>query len=74
MQFLSFGIQFKFVCGFALFIAIAHLAFLKAKKQALWSCSFDEGDFNAFHAAGECRRQVKNVTKYVEIVEFHDHI
>ena len=32
---------------------------------------------NAFHAAGECRRQVKNLTKFVkniEIVEFHDHI
>ena len=32
---------------------------------------------NAFHAAGECRRQVKNVIKFVknvEIVEFHDHI
>ena len=32
---------------------------------------------NAFHAAGECRRQVKNVTKIeknVEIMEFHDHI
>ena len=32
---------------------------------------------NAFHAAGECRRQVKNVTKFVknvEIVEFRDHI
>ena len=33
--------------------------------------------FNAFHAAGECRRQVKNVTnlvKNVTIVEFHDYI
>ena len=32
---------------------------------------------NAFHAAGECRRQVKNLTKFVknvEIFEFHDHI
>ena len=32
---------------------------------------------NAFHVAGECRRQVKNVTnlfKNVKIVEFHDHI
>ena len=32
---------------------------------------------NAFHAAGECRRQVKNVTKYVknvEIVDIHDHM
>ena len=32
---------------------------------------------NAFHAAGECRRQVKKVTtfvKNVEIMEFHDHI
>ena len=32
---------------------------------------------NAFHAAGECRRQVKNATKFVknvEIVKFHDHI
>ena len=35
---------------------------------------------NAFHAAGECRqcrRHVKRLTtfvKYVEIVEFHDHI
>ena len=32
---------------------------------------------NAFHAAGECRRQVKNLThfvKNVKIVEFHDHI
>ena len=32
---------------------------------------------NAFRAAGECRRQVKNVTnfvKYLKIVEFHDHI
>ena len=31
--------------------------------------------FNAFHAADECRRQVKNLTKFVknvEIVEFHD--
>ena len=31
----------------------------------------------SFHAAGECRRQVKNVTKFVknvEIVELHDHI
>ena len=32
---------------------------------------------NAFHAAGECRRHVKNVTKFVtnvEIVKFDDHI
>ena len=31
---------------------------------------------NAFHAAGECRRQVKNVTilKNVKIVEFHEYI
>ena len=32
---------------------------------------------NAFHAAGECRRQVKNLTKFVENVtmsEFHHHI
>ena len=33
--------------------------------------------FSAFHAAGECRRQVKSLTKFVknvEIMEFHDHI
>ena len=32
---------------------------------------------NIFHAAGECRRQVKNVTNLVNnvnILEFHDHI
>ena len=32
---------------------------------------------NAFHAAGECKRQVKNVTKYVKnvnILEFNNHI
>ena len=32
---------------------------------------------NAFRVAGECRRQVKNVTTFVinvKIVEFHDHI
>ena len=32
---------------------------------------------NAFHAAGECRWHVKNVTKFVKNVknvEFHDHI
>ena len=32
---------------------------------------------NAFHAAGECRRQVKNLTNLVKngkIVEFHVHI
>ena len=32
---------------------------------------------NAFRAAGECRRQFKNVTNFVKnvkIVEFHDHI
>ena len=32
---------------------------------------------NAFRAAGECRRQVKNVTNLVKnviIVELHDHI
>ena len=32
---------------------------------------------NAFHAAGECRRQVKNVSnlvKNVKIMEFHYHI
>ena len=32
---------------------------------------------NAFHAAGECRRQIKKLTKFVKnvkIVEFHDHI
>ena len=32
---------------------------------------------NVFHTAGECRRQVKNVTKFVKkikIVIFHDHI
>ena len=32
---------------------------------------------NAFRAAGECRRQVQNLTKFVknvEIMEFHDHI
>ena len=30
-----------------------------------------------YHAAGECRRHVKNVTNFVKnvnIVEFHDHI
>ena len=35
------------------------------------------GIFNAFHGAGECRRQVKNVTNFVknvDILEFHDHI
>ena len=34
-------------------------------------------ELNAFHAAGECRRQVKNVknvVKNVNIVGFHDHI
>ena len=33
--------------------------------------------FNAFHAAGECRRQVKdltNVVNFFKIVEFHDHV
>ena len=33
--------------------------------------------FNAFHVGGECRRQVKNVTKCfknIEIVDFHVHI
>ena len=33
--------------------------------------------FNTFHSAGECRRQVKILTKYVnkfQIVEFHEHI
>ena len=32
---------------------------------------------NAFHATGECRRQVKNDTNFeknVKIVKFHDHI
>ena len=32
---------------------------------------------NAFHAAGECRRQANNFTKYstnYKILEFHDHI
>ena len=32
---------------------------------------------NAIHAAGKCRRQVKNLTNFVKndkIVEFHDHI
>ena len=32
---------------------------------------------NTYHAAGECRRQVKNITnlvKNVKIVEFHYHI
>ena len=32
---------------------------------------------SAFHAAGECRRQVKNLihfVKNVKIVEFHNHI
>ena len=32
---------------------------------------------STFHAAGECRRQVKNVTKFVKnvrIVTFYDHI
>ena len=32
---------------------------------------------NTLHAAGECRRQVKNVTKCSKndnILEFHDHI
>ena len=32
---------------------------------------------NACHAAGECRRQVKKLTKFVKnvkIVECHDHI
>ena len=33
--------------------------------------------FDAFHAAGECRRQVKKLTHFVKcvnIVEFHDYI
>ena len=32
---------------------------------------------NTLHAAGECRRQAKNITNlvnYFEIMEFHDHI
>ena len=32
---------------------------------------------NAFHAAGKCRRHVRNVTNFVKnvkIVEFHYHI
>ena len=39
--------------------------------------SATENSINAFHAAGECRRQVKNLTnvaKNVKIVEFHYHI
>ena len=35
------------------------------------------GDINAFHAVGECRRQVKKLTKFarnIEIVKSHDHI
>ena len=34
-------------------------------------------EYNAFQTAGECRRQVKEWTKFVknvEIVEFHDHM
>ena len=37
----------------------------------------DYGVRNAFHVAGESRRQLKNVinlVKNVKIVEFHDHI
>ena len=33
--------------------------------------------FNTYHAAGECRRQVNNLTHFVKkfnILEFHDHI
>ena len=40
--------------------------------------AFDMTDLlNAFHAAGECRRQGKNlnkIVKYFEIVKFHNHI
>ena len=39
--------------------------------------SLHSWDINAFHAAGECRRQVKqliNFVRKVKIVEFHDHI
>ena len=45
--------------------------------NSLAAVKFDQTPFNIFHAASECRRQVKNVTKFVknvEIVEFHDHI
>ena len=34
-------------------------------------------NINAFHATGECRRHIKNLTKFVKnfkIVEFHGHI
>ena len=34
-------------------------------------------NINNLHAAGKCRRQVTNLTKFVKnykIVEFHDHI
>ena len=40
-------------------------------------CESKGGLLNAFHAAGECRRQVKNLTNFVKnfkIVEFHNHI
>ena len=44
-------------------------------KVILWSNKL--WYLNAFYATGECRQQVKNLTKFVknvEIVEFHDHI
>ena len=34
-------------------------------------------NLNAFHATGDCSRQVKmleNIVKNVKIVEFHDHV
>ena len=50
---------------------------LKALLFAFAGIVYNLTETYAFHAAGEGRRQVKNVTnlfKNVNIVEFHDHI
>ena len=46
-------------------------------ERNCFSCYSLKGAVNAFHAAGECRRQVENVTNFVKnvnILKFHAYI
>ena len=69
MWFYLFKILFHQTLGIVVYSHYTTIGILKKGES--------RNNNNAFHAASECRRQVKNdtnIVKNVKIVEFHDHI
>ena len=67
------------MCGFIMSLKLKltiHFLFRISNEKERWTVN-NHQVLNAFHAAGESRRQVKKLTKFVknaETVELHDHI